>query len=75
MKTTLEKTPLYTCCTVENINCTSQIKTRLQDLGIIPTTTITPILKSICSDPIAYEVRGTMLAIRNDDAKKISISY
>ena len=56
---------------IYQIDCSDNIKRRLLDLGIIPNTPITPIFKSISEDPIAYEVRGCLLAIRNQDSKNI----
>jgi len=58
---------------ISHISCSNTIKRRLFDLGIIPNTPITPVFKSICNDPIAYEIRGTVLAIRNQDAKNIFV--
>ncbi len=58
---------------IHTINCSNSIKRRLMDLGIIPHTSITPIFKSTSGDPIAYEIRGTVLAIRNQDAKNIFV--
>lgn len=58
---------------IKEINCNSSIKRRLLDLGLIPNTKITPILKSVSGDPIAYEVRNIILAIRKQDADKIIV--
>ena len=58
---------------IVNVECSINIKRRLLDLGIIPNTSITPIFKSTGSDPIAYEIRGTILAIRNQDAENILV--
>lgn len=58
---------------IDSINCTSSIKRRLLDLGIIPNTSITPIFKSTGGDPVAYEIRNTILAIRNQDAQHIFV--
>lgn len=58
---------------IKEISCHSNIKRRLLDLGIIPSTYVTPVFKSTGGDPVAYEIRGTILAIRNQDAKNILI--
>lgn len=58
---------------IDHIDCADHIKRRFLDLGIIPNTPITPILRSIGGDPIAYEVRDTLLAIRKQDAKNIFV--
>lgn len=58
---------------IKEINCNESIKRRLLDLGLIPNTKITPIMKSVAGDPIAYEVRNIILAIRKQDAEKIVV--
>lgn len=58
---------------IEKIYCEKNIKRRLMDLGIVKGTIIKPILKSPSGNPRAYEVRGSVIAIRNADAKKIEI--
>lgn len=58
---------------IKEINCNPNIKRRMMDLGIINGTTITPILKSPAGNPRAYEVRGSIIAIRSEDAKRIEI--
>ena len=44
-----------------------------KDLGLIKNTLIKPLYKSPLNDPTAYLVRGSVIAIRNDDAKKIIV--
>ena len=58
---------------IKEINCKASVKRRLFDLGLIPNTDITPILESIAGDPVAYEVRNIILAIRKEDADKIIV--
>lgn len=58
---------------IKEINCKNSIKRRLLDLGLIPSTPITPIMQSLSGDPIAYEVRNIILAIRKEDASKILV--
>lgn len=58
---------------IKGINCKNSIKRRLLDLGLIPSTPITPIMQSLSGDPIAYEVRNIILAIRKEDASKILV--
>ena len=69
----LTKLELHSTGIIKEINCKSNIKRRLLDLGLIPNTSITPIMQSISGDPIAYEVRNIILAIRHQDAKKILV--
>ena len=44
---------------------------RFLDLGLTPGTTIYPELTNFFGEPRAYRVRGTMIALRNDQASQI----
>ena len=46
---------------------------RLLDLGLLPGTEVKAIMKSPLGSPIAYEIRGSMLALRPEDASKIVV--
>lgn len=71
---TLDKLPLNSSAKILNVNCTPSIKRRLLDLGLISGTNIKPILKNPMGDPIAYEIRGTTIAIRKEDSKLIDVA-
>ena len=45
------------------------------DLGFTKGTTIIPVLKSPFGDPTAYEVRGSIIALREEDSCLIDIDY
>lgn len=60
---------------IVSINCSDSLKERLYDLGLIKNTIITPVFSSPLRDPIAYEFRGNIIAIRNSDAKKIIVFF
>ena len=72
-KLSLNSLPLNTCGKVYNINSNCSIYRRLLDLGIVKNTKIIPILKSPSGDPRAYEIRGTLIALRYEDAENITI--
>lgn len=55
------------------IKCKENVKRRLLDLGIVKGTKITPILKSPLGDPRAYEIRGSIIAIRKEDTRLIKV--
>ena len=69
----LTRLKLHSTGIIKEINCKSNIKRRLLDLGLIPNTPIVPIMRSISGDPMAYEVRNIILAIRKQDADKIIV--
>ena len=49
------------------------IKQRIYDLGLIENTIIKAVYKSPFNDPVAYLVRGAIVAIRNKDADNIIV--
>jgi len=46
---------------------------RMMDLGIIPGTTITAEMNSPLGDPVAYRVRGALVALRQEQARLVLI--
>ena len=74
-KQTLDTLPLNTKGFIENLNCTENIKRRLLDLGLIEGSTITPILISPSKDPRAFSIRGTLIALRKEDANLINVRF
>lgn len=58
---------------VKNIYCNDNITRRLYDLGLLENTVISPIFSGPFGDPIAYEFRGNIIAIRKEDAHNIKV--
>ena len=58
---------------VEKILLRDNIKRRLEDLGFTRGSKVTCVFCSFSKDPVAYPVRGTLLALRKKDAKNILI--
>ena len=56
---------------IKELKCNDGVKRRLLDLGLIEGTKITPIFVSPSGDPTAFEVRGSIIAIRIEDTKLI----
>ncbi|CDE13826.1 ferrous iron transport protein A [Clostridium sp. CAG:470] len=70
----LNQLPLNKSGKINKIECGEGIKRRLLDMGLVKGTEITPILISPSGDPRAFLVRGTIIAIREEDAKNIKIN-
>ena len=51
----------------------SEIKRRLQDLGFVSGTKVNCLHKSPLGDPVAFGVRGAVIALRKEDSKNIYI--
>lgn len=69
----LSELQMYKKAKIAKIHCNREIKRRLLDIGLINGTTIYPILKSPSGDPRAFFIRGSIIAIRKEDAKNIEI--
>jgi len=72
---TLDKLPLYSSGKVVSLNCSGLLQRRLLDLGLTQNTPIKAILKSPFGDPTAYEFRGSTIALREEDARLILITF
>ena len=49
------------------------IKRRLLDIGLVNGSLVECILKSPFKDPVAYLIKGALIAIRNSDSKNIKV--
>lgn len=58
---------------VTEVNAKMAEKTRLTDLGFTPDAEVKALFKSPSGDPTAYEIMGTVLALRKEDAGKIIV--
>lgn len=59
---------------VEKLLSKGNERRRMLDLGLIKGTTVEAIQKSPSGDPIAYSIRGAVIAIRDQDAQKVLVS-
>jgi len=59
---------------VKTLNCEGKIRQRFFDLGIFEGAEIKVLAFAPLSDPIIIEVKGSIMAIRRNDAKKIILS-
>ncbi len=46
---------------------------RLMDLGLLPGTRVTAEFRSALGDPVAYRIRGTLIALRKTQTSQIVI--
>lgn len=58
---------------VISVNSDELIKRRLLDMGLVENSIVECILESPFKDPRAYLIKGALVAIRNNDAKKIVV--
>jgi ferrous iron transport protein A len=72
--TTLNKLPIGYTGKVISLVSEEKERRRMLDLGFTKGTKITALFSSPFGDPTAYLVRGTIIAIRENDAKRIKIT-
>jgi DtxR family transcriptional regulator, Mn-dependent transcriptional regulator len=54
-------------------NCQGFSRRRLMDLGFTPGAHLEPALETFAGDPRAYRVRGTLVALRRDQARQVLV--
>ena len=61
--------------TVEGISprCRGPARRRLLDLGVVPGTVIHARMRSAAGDPVAYDIRGALIALRREQARHIRV--
>ena len=74
MKNTLSNLKKGEMCKIKNIIANDQIKQRLYDIGMIPGTAVKCLQKSMFGDPVAYLIRGTVIAFRKQNSSKIFVT-
>lgn len=73
LNTSLDKLEINDFARISTLNCNGNLRRRLLDLGLVYGTPIKAILISPMGNPVAYEVRGTTIALRKEDSKYINI--
>jgi len=58
---------------IKKISATGILRRRMQDMGIVEGTEICGKFRAPFGEPVAYYVRGTLLALRNEDARLIEV--
>jgi len=69
----LPKLPLGKTATVEAVFAEGSMRRRLLDLGLVPGTRITPVLRIPLQDPVAYLVKGALIALRKEEAGQVVV--
>lgn len=54
--------------------CRGPARRRLLDLGVVPGTVIHARMRSAAGDPVAYDIRGALIALRREQALHIQVS-
>ncbi len=67
------KLPIGSLGIIKKITLTGILRRKLLDLGFIKDSIICPVHKSPLGDPIAYQIKGTIIALRNNESGHIHI--
>ena len=59
---------------VKELTAVGAARRRFLDLGIVRGTEIKPLFKSPFGDPVAFQIRGAVIALRLSDCKTIVIT-
>lgn len=59
--------------TVKQLLSTGSIRRRLQDIGLIEGTEVECLQKSPAGDPVAYLIRGAVIALRSEDSANVLV--
>lgn len=70
----LSKLPVGSSGQIVDLRLDGLLRRRVLDLGLVPGTSVECIRKSPTGDPVAYRVRGALIALRSENAKQITVS-
>lgn len=69
----LNKLPLGKKAKVKELISQGIARRRMLDLGLVWDTEVEALQKSPSGDPIAYHIRGAVIALRSEEASKIIV--
>lgn len=65
----LEKTAI-----VQKVHLRGNLRRRLLDLGFSPGVAVTPLFRSPLGDPTAYQILGSIIALRKEETDQIEVT-
>lgn len=65
--------PLGKKAIVKSLISNGDHRRRMLDLGLISNTVVEALQKSPAGDPVAYQIRGTVIALRSEEASRILV--
>jgi ferrous iron transport protein A len=69
----LHQLPIGSFGKVKMLTSRGAVRRRMLDLGLIYDTTVESLRQSPAGDPIAYEIRGAVIALRSEEASRIFV--
>jgi len=72
--TTLNNVPVGSRALVTGVKADGLTRRRLLDLGLVPGTRVEVIRRSPVGDPIAFNIRGAVIALRHEESSKVTVT-
>lgn len=69
----LSNLPIGAKASVHSLESSGIERRRMLDLGLVQGTIVEALQRSPSGDPIAYFIRGAVIALRDEDASKITV--
>ncbi|TCL71629.1 ferrous iron transport protein A [Hydrogenispora ethanolica] len=69
----LNRLPIGRTAEVVSVRTEGTTRNRLLDLGLVPSTIVEAIRKSPAGDPVAYRIRGAIIALRAEESRQITV--
>ncbi len=69
----LSRLPIGRIAEVMDVSAEGATRNRLLDLGLVPSTIVEAIRKSPIGDPVAYKIRGAIIALRSEESRLIKV--
>lgn len=69
----LTRLPMGRAAEVISIGTEGLTRNRLLDLGLVPSTIVEAIRESPAGDPVAYRIRGAVIALRSEESRQITV--
>jgi ferrous iron transport protein A len=69
----LHELPVGCTGEVVAVRATGLMRRRLLDLGLVPGTRVRAVRRSAAGDPIAFSIRGALVALRREDALAVLV--
>jgi Fe2+ transport system protein A len=70
----LNQLPIGAKANVSSLRANGSARRRMLDLGIVGGTEIESLYKSPSGNPVAYRIRGAVIALRNDVSNQILVT-
>ncbi|MDP4117920.1 MAG: FeoA domain-containing protein [Bacillota bacterium] len=70
---TLNELDINKSCYIKSLRTEGEARRRMLDLGLVEGTKIQAAFRAPFGEPVAYFVRGTLIALRREDTIKIDV--